>query len=216
MSEDPLLTGIHHVQIAMPSGGEDAARGFYRDVLGLVEQPKPPELAKRGGCWFENGAVRIHLGVDEGFTPASKAHPGLLVQRLKPIVEKCRIGGLQVGSTEPLDGYDRIYVTDPFGNRIELLERREVPAQSTRPSGSVRSSAVAPREYAPPRSSREYWQVLGRAAFGGFWVTFAVHRLWPGPEFTHSWLWAGLGAAFAVYYIRQAAQRLRALTGESS
>jgi len=124
MSGDPQLIGIHHVQLAMPAGGEDAARGFYRDVLGLVEQPKPPDLAKRGGCWFENEVVRIHLGVDESFRPAAKAHPGLLVETLKPIVERCRAAGVQVASAEPLADHDRVYVTDPFGNRIELLERR--------------------------------------------------------------------------------------------
>ena len=112
------------MQLAMPAGGEEAARGFYRGVLGLEEQPKPPELATRGGCWFENDSVRIHLGVDEGFLPAVKAHPGLLAQALKPIVEKCRAGGFQVAGAEPLADYDRAYVTDPFGNRIELLARR--------------------------------------------------------------------------------------------
>lgn len=116
------ITGIHHLQLAMPVGGEELARGFYRDVLGLPEQPKPPHLAKRGGCWFESDLVRIHLGVDAEFRPAAKAHPGLLVRELQPIVDACRTRGFPVTDTEPLEGYHRVYVHDPFGNRIELME----------------------------------------------------------------------------------------------
>jgi catechol 2,3-dioxygenase-like lactoylglutathione lyase family enzyme len=126
------IIGLDHVQLAMPAGGEDLARGFYRDVLGLAEQPKPPHLAKRGGCWFESDLVKIHLGVDQEFRAATKAHPGLLVQGLPAIVEACRAGGFQVVNDEPLEGYDRIYVNDPFGNRLELMERNypTLPGQS--------------------------------------------------------------------------------------
>jgi catechol 2,3-dioxygenase-like lactoylglutathione lyase family enzyme len=122
---DMPVIGIDHVQLAMPVGGEERARGFYRDVLGLPERPKPPALAKRGGCWFENESVRIHLGVDEEFRAATKAHPALLVRELRAIVEACRAGGFPVTSGEPLPGYRRVYVRDPFGNRIELMERTE-------------------------------------------------------------------------------------------
>jgi catechol 2,3-dioxygenase-like lactoylglutathione lyase family enzyme len=118
------VIGIDHVQLAMPVGGEAVARGFYRDVLGLPEQPKPPHLAARGGCWFESDLVKIHLGVDEDFRAATKAHPGLLVRELKPIVDACRARGLQVNGDESREGYHRIYVRDPFGNRIELMERQ--------------------------------------------------------------------------------------------
>lgn len=117
------VVGIDHVQLALPAGGEERARAFYRDVLGLAEQPKPPVLAKRGGCWFANGAVQIHLGVDPGFRPAVKAHVGLLVDALAPVVAACRRHGFDVTDGEPLDGCARAYVHDPFGNRIELLER---------------------------------------------------------------------------------------------
>lgn len=118
------ITGIDHVQLAMPAGGEDLARSFYRDVLGLAEQPKPSHLAKRGGCWFENDLVKLHLGVDKEFRAATKAHPGLLVHGLQAIIEACHVGGFQVVDDEPLEGYKRIYVSDPFGNRIELMERK--------------------------------------------------------------------------------------------
>lgn len=118
------IIGIDHVQLAMPAGGEDVARHFYRDVLGLPEQPKPPNLAKRGGCWFGNDLVKIHLGVAKEFRPATKAHPGLLVCELQALAQACRAGGFQVVVDEPLEGYDRLYVSDPFGNRIELMERK--------------------------------------------------------------------------------------------
>ena len=117
-----MLLAIDHVQLAMPAGGEAAARDFYGDVLGLPETPKPPHLAKRGGCWFERGALKIHLGVEADFHPARKAHPGLLVSDLAALKTALRDGGYTIRDDEPLEGYDRIYVDDPFGNRLELLE----------------------------------------------------------------------------------------------
>ena len=117
----PIL-GIDHVQLAMPVGGEDAARSFYRDVLSLSEQPKPAVLAQRGGCWFANEAVQIHLGVERDFRPAKKAHPAFRVDALDSIVAECRARGLEVVAADPLDGYRRVHVHDPFGNRIELLQ----------------------------------------------------------------------------------------------
>jgi catechol 2,3-dioxygenase-like lactoylglutathione lyase family enzyme len=87
------VIGIDHVQLAMPAGQEEQARGFYRDVLGLPESPKPPDMATRGGCWFESDRVRIHLGVDKDFRPARKAHPGLLVDDLGTIAARCREKG---------------------------------------------------------------------------------------------------------------------------
>jgi catechol 2,3-dioxygenase-like lactoylglutathione lyase family enzyme len=117
------IIAIDHVQLAMPAGGENVARRFYRDVLGLTEEPKPPHLATRGGCWFSSGLVKIHLGVDKEFRAATKAHPGLLVKGLEAIIEACLAGGFQVVDDEPLDGYRRVYVNDPFGNRLELMEQ---------------------------------------------------------------------------------------------
>jgi catechol 2,3-dioxygenase-like lactoylglutathione lyase family enzyme len=113
---------IDHVQLAMPAGGEDLARGFYRDLLGVPEQPKPPHLAARGGCWFESDTVKIHLGVEEDFRPARKAHPALLVADLRSLVRTLREARVEVVDDEPLEGYDRIYAYDPFGNRLELME----------------------------------------------------------------------------------------------
>jgi catechol 2,3-dioxygenase-like lactoylglutathione lyase family enzyme len=91
-------------------------------VLGLIEVPKPPELAKRGGAWFERGDVRVHLGVEKDFRPARKAHVGFLVDDITTIIAECRRRGLEIAHDEPLDGFERIYVYDPFGNRLELMQ----------------------------------------------------------------------------------------------
>jgi catechol 2,3-dioxygenase-like lactoylglutathione lyase family enzyme len=106
----------------MPRGREDDARAFYAGVLGFTEQPKPENLARRGGAWFVAGDAHLHLGVEDDFRPAKKAHPALLVRGLETLLGKCRTAGYQVDTDEPLPGYDRAYVSDPFGNRIELLE----------------------------------------------------------------------------------------------
>jgi catechol 2,3-dioxygenase-like lactoylglutathione lyase family enzyme len=111
------------VQLAMPPGGEDRARAFYGGLLGIPEAPKPPALAARGGCWFEDGPLKVHLGVEAAFRPASKAHPALLVEDLAGLVERLRAAGTQVRDDEPLPGFTRVYVDDPFGNRLELLEQ---------------------------------------------------------------------------------------------
>ena len=116
--------GIDHVQLAMPAGQEEKARAFYCGVLGLVEEPKPANLAARGGAWFRGGDVRLHLGVDADFHPARKAHPALLVRGLAELAARCEAAGFPQVRDEPLDGFDRVHVSDPFGNRIELMERR--------------------------------------------------------------------------------------------
>ena len=116
------ITRIDHVQLAMPAGGEDLARAFYGDALGIQEVPKPAHLAKRGGCWFEHEELKLHLGVEADFRPARKAHVALLVADLRELQDKLRASGYALQEEEPLEGYRRIYVDDPFGNRIELLE----------------------------------------------------------------------------------------------
>ena len=118
------ITAIDHVQLAMPAGREADAAAFYSGLLGIPEVPKPAHLAARGGCWFELGALKIHLGVTADFRPARKAHPALLVDGLADLVGVLRSNGVTVRDDEPLGGYDRVYVDDPFGNRIELMESR--------------------------------------------------------------------------------------------
>jgi catechol 2,3-dioxygenase-like lactoylglutathione lyase family enzyme len=118
------ILGIDHVQLAMPAGAEAEARAFYSGLLGIPEAAKPADLAGRGGAWFEAGALKIHLGVDADFRPAKKAHPGLLVSDLAGLLLRLEQAGVKVTRDAALPGYDRAFVSDPFGNRIELLEPR--------------------------------------------------------------------------------------------
>jgi catechol 2,3-dioxygenase-like lactoylglutathione lyase family enzyme len=106
----------------MPPGMEQSAREFYEGLLGIPEVAKPPELAKRGGAWFEQGSLKIHLGVEADFRPARKAHPALLVADLRALVSRLKAHNVRVTEDEALEGYFRVYVADPFGNRIELME----------------------------------------------------------------------------------------------
>ncbi len=115
---------IDHVQLAMPSGGEPLARTFYAGLLGIPETPKPAHLATRGGCWFEDGDLKVHLGVESDFRPAKKAHPALQVEDLPRLMATLRAAGVELVDDEPLEGYDRVYAYDPFGNRLELMEPR--------------------------------------------------------------------------------------------
>jgi catechol 2,3-dioxygenase-like lactoylglutathione lyase family enzyme len=124
---------IDHVQLAMPPGGEAVAVAFYEGLLGIRHVPKPAHLAVRGGCWFEDREVKVHLGVEHDFRPARKAHPALLVTDLPALVDVLRDAGIEVRDDEPLAGYDRVYVDDPFGNRIELME----PAASAGPTSDA-------------------------------------------------------------------------------
>ena len=116
------VVGIEHVQLAMPPGGEGAARDFYSGLLGLPERTKPPALAARGGCWFEAPGVKVHLGVEADFRPAQKAHPALLVDDLPALVTVLRGSDVRVINDDPVDSRARCYVSDPFGNRIELMQ----------------------------------------------------------------------------------------------
>ena len=119
------IRGIHHVQLAMPRGGEMQAIAFYEGILGIPRIDKPPHLAVRGGCWFETDLIRIHLGVEEDFKAARKAHPALLVEDLLDWRRRLLDGGMAVIDDEPLPGFERFYAYDPFGNRLEFLA--EVP-----------------------------------------------------------------------------------------
>ncbi|WP_229811115.1 VOC family protein [Streptosporangium pseudovulgare] len=113
---------LHHVQLACPPGSEPALRDFYGGVLGLTEIPKPPVLAARGGCWFRGHGVELHLGVEEDFRPARKAHPGLLVRDLDGWARRLAEAGHPVTFDDDFPGMRRFYSEDPHGNRLELLE----------------------------------------------------------------------------------------------
>jgi catechol 2,3-dioxygenase-like lactoylglutathione lyase family enzyme len=119
------IVSIEHVQLAMPRGEEDEAREFYSGLLGLHEVAKPRALASRGGVWFERDGVKVHLGVDADFRAALKAHPAFLVEDLSGLVQRLRAAGVEVIDDGRMPGYERVYVSDPFGNRLELMERSE-------------------------------------------------------------------------------------------
>lgn len=112
---------LHHVQVAIPPGGEDEARGFWAGLLGMAEIDKPPALAERGGCWFRLGAAEIHCGVEDPFTPARKAHPALEVSDVDEVAERLREAGHEVRADDLFPGRSRFYVDDPFGNRVEIM-----------------------------------------------------------------------------------------------
>jgi catechol 2,3-dioxygenase-like lactoylglutathione lyase family enzyme len=117
------ILAIDHVQLAMPAGGEPQARAFYAEVLSLRELPKPAALAARGGVWFGNGAVEVHLGAEADFRAARKAHPALLVDDLDALAAACVSAGYAPQPDADLPGYARFYVADPFGNRLEFLQQ---------------------------------------------------------------------------------------------
>jgi catechol 2,3-dioxygenase-like lactoylglutathione lyase family enzyme len=117
----PPFTAIDHVQLAMPAGEEAAARHFYCTLLGMSEVPKPPELAKRGGCWFESGNAQIHLGVEADFRPARKAHPALRCRDYDALTSQLRAAGIEVRDDSTIPGVPRCHISDPFGNRVELI-----------------------------------------------------------------------------------------------
>jgi len=116
------VLALDHLLLAMPRGREADARAFYGELLGLPEIAKPANLAARGGVWFALGTQQLHLGVEGDFRPARKAHPAFLVRDLAGLRARLRRHGFEPYEDEPLAGYTRCYVADPFGNRLELME----------------------------------------------------------------------------------------------
>ncbi|MFJ9028926.1 glyoxalase [Streptomyces sp. NPDC102274] len=118
-----MLTAFDHVLLAAPPGSEDALRGYYVDVLGMTEMPKPPALAARGqGRWFRAGSVQLHLGIEGDFRPPKKAHSGLRVTGIETYAHRIRTAGAPVTWDDNLPGHRRFYSEDPVGNRLEFLE----------------------------------------------------------------------------------------------
>lgn len=116
------ISGLDHIQLAMPAGGEAAARAFYGELLGLPEQPKPAQLVARGGCWFQLPGIGLHLGVEEAFKPARKAHPALRVADLEAARQALAAAGVAITPDETVPHVRRFYAADPFGNRIEFMQ----------------------------------------------------------------------------------------------
>ncbi|MFB5082962.1 VOC family protein [Symbiobacterium thermophilum] len=117
-----MLVGLHHVLIDAPPGCEEEARAFYGGLLGLPEIPKPAGLRERGGVWFRCGGQEVHVGVEEDFRPARKAHPAFLVQDLDGLRQRLVNRGIPVTDDVPLLGCRRFHARDPFGNRLEFLQ----------------------------------------------------------------------------------------------
>ncbi|MGN6131102.1 MAG: VOC family protein [Nocardioidaceae bacterium] len=115
---------LHHVQVSCPRGGEDAARRFYADALGIPEVEKPPVLAARGGCWFRGDGVEVHVGVEEGFAAAKKAHPAFVVDDIDQLAARVEEADFPVTWDDDFPGYRRFYSTDGNGNRVEILAPR--------------------------------------------------------------------------------------------
>ncbi len=115
------IFALDHVQLAMPPGREDEAEAFYAGLLGFTREPKPEPMASRGGCWFRNGTVAVHLGVEADFRPAKKAHPALVVRDLPALEAALVAAGVEVRPNPDQPEGAGAYVDDPFGNRIELI-----------------------------------------------------------------------------------------------
>jgi catechol 2,3-dioxygenase-like lactoylglutathione lyase family enzyme len=123
-AEPGQLTGLHHVQLAAPRGSEAVLRQFYGTALGMTEVPKPAVLAARGGAWFRSGALELHVGIEDDFRPAGKAHPGILVANIDAVAKRLEEHDVAVQWDDNFPGFRRCYVADPHGNRLELLEPR--------------------------------------------------------------------------------------------
>lgn len=117
-----MIIGIDHIQLTMPKGQEEKAREFYEHVLGLPEVTKPPQLAVRGGCWFGSGTVMVHLGVQDDFVPARKAHPAFLVTDLAALRKQLVGAGYEMIEDDAVPGVERFFTFDPFGNRLEFIQ----------------------------------------------------------------------------------------------
>lgn len=122
MDHNSQIIGIDHVQLAAPAGCEAEARRFFGEYLGLQEIPKPDLLAKRGGVWFQCGAQQIHIGVEDPFRPAKKAHPAFIVRSLSSLRERLESYGIKVQMDTSIPGVGRFFTEDPFGNRLEFAE----------------------------------------------------------------------------------------------
>ena len=122
--DDPMtheVLGLDHVQLTIPAGEEPRAVLFYNGILGLPQLIKPEPLASRGGCWFQAGAVQLHLGAVDDFVAATKAHPALIVDGLASLIADLEAAGHDVRAGATIDGVTQTFTDDPFGNRIELI-----------------------------------------------------------------------------------------------
>ena len=126
------LLAIDHVQIAIPIGAEAAARPFYRDLLGLTEVEKPEPGRSRGGSWYETGIVKVHLGVEQDFRASRKAHPAFILGDLRDLSRRAEAAGYEVKPDDELEGVERAFIRDPFGNWLEFIQAADSQAPRTK------------------------------------------------------------------------------------
>lgn len=156
---------LDHVQLAMPAGQEAAARGFFVELLGMREEPKPAALASRGGCWFRSGQVSLHLGVEAEFRPQRKAHPALRVSDLDALARTLERAGHGLTWDDLIPGVRRFYAHDPFGNRIEFMEEpieptsyhEQAPLHEASAAGGVVIRNLLPSDYRTVISVVDDW-----------------------------------------------------------
>jgi len=178
---------IHHVQLACPPGGESALREFYGSVLGLDEIPKPPALAARGGCWFGGHGIELHLGVEEDFRPARKAHPGLLVTGLDAWARRLRDAGYPVQFDDGFPGMRRFYSQDAEREPARVPRAHPRPAFRPRPAAALIWSVRAPLHVSGGRPARD------RRYAGSLALWQGVRGVWllpVEPELERGWVWA--------------------------
>jgi len=169
-ADEAVILGLDHVQVAVPRDGEARAKAFYGEALGLAELPKPAALAQRGGAWYRCGAQALHIGLTDDFSPQRKGHPALLVADLASVRARLEAVGAPITFDLPLPGYDRFYTTDPFGNRLEFLQRIET-APTVDEAAAIKARVQA---------------AFGPTAEG--YVTSASHRA--GPDLARLVEWA--------------------------
>jgi ubiquinone/menaquinone biosynthesis C-methylase UbiE/catechol 2,3-dioxygenase-like lactoylglutathione lyase family enzyme len=138
-----MVKGIEHVQLTIPAGGEDQVRAFYCDILGLTETPKPATLVARGGLWLRCGAQGVHFGVATPFTPQRKGHPALLVDDLGALRQRLNSAGIAIQEDAPIPRVERLFVFDPFGNRLEFVA--PLPSETGTPTESAEALAIKAR-----------------------------------------------------------------------
>ena len=119
------LTGIDHIQLAAPPGCELEARNFFGSLLEMEEIPKPEPLRARGGCWFKVGEKQLHIGIEDDFRPARKAHPAFSVANIRRLYERLSDAGVRCTWDDAIDDVRRFYASDPWGNRLEFTEPAE-------------------------------------------------------------------------------------------
>ncbi|HKV83530.1 MAG TPA: VOC family protein, partial [Ktedonobacterales bacterium] len=141
--EHAPIQGFDHVQVTAPRAEEALARRFYGETLGLEETPKPEALAGRGGAWYRCGSLQLHLGLEDDFRPQRKSHPAFLVRDLAAMRARLEAAGAPIAVDAPIPGYQRFETRDPFGNRLEFMQRLTGAGTDGRAGAQIKAQARA-------------------------------------------------------------------------